>query len=77
MTDVTAKVVVSKHDTINEGTAYEAVSLAFAADYADDRNKAWAVATPSISLMMTVKPDVAALFPMGKPFTLTFSPEEG
>lgn len=76
MTDVTAKVVVSKHDPINEGTQYEAVSLAFMADYADGRNKEWAVATPAISLMMTVKPDVAKHFPMGKPITLTFTPED-
>lgn len=76
MTDVTAKVVVSKHDTLQEGTPYEAVSVAFSPDYTDGRNKAWAVATPSLSLMMTVKPDVAEHFPIGKAFTLTFTPED-
>lgn len=74
--DVTAKVVVSKLETLQEGTPYEAVSLGFSADYADDRNKAWAVATPAISLGMTVKPDVAKHFRMGQSFTLTFTPDE-
>lgn len=76
MTDVTAKVVVSKHEIVSEGTAYEAVSLGFAADYADGRNHAWAVATPALSIGMTVKPEVAEHFPQGKAFTLTFTPED-
>lgn len=74
--DVTAKVTLSTKQTSNEGTAYEAVQLGFFPDYADGRNKAWAVATPSLSLTMTVKPDVAARFHQGRAYTLTFSPNE-
>lgn len=76
MTDVTAKVVVTKAETLSEGTDYEQVSLGFAPDYADGRNKEWAVATPVLTLAMTVKPEVAEHFPQGKAFTLTFSPED-
>ena len=74
--DVTAKVTLSSKSVNGEGTAYEAVLLGFMPDYADGRNKAWAVATPSLSLSMTVKPEVAAYFHQGRAYTLTFSPNE-
>lgn len=74
--DVTAKVMVSTKQTQNEGTPYEQVYLGFAVDYADGRNKAWAVATPTLSLNMTVKPEVAAHFQQGRAYTLTFAPNE-
>lgn len=72
--DVTAKVVVTSKQIAGEGTQYEQVSLGFMPDYADGRNKAWAVATPSLSLNMTVKPEVAEHFRQGDTYTLTFSP---
>jgi hypothetical protein len=74
--NVTAKVVVSGNVTTGQGTAYEQVNLSFTPDYADGRNKEWAVATPGLSLSMTVKPEVAEHFPQGKAFTLTFTPED-
>lgn len=74
--DVTAKVVVETKQVQNEGTTYEQVYLGFAADYTDGRNKAWAAATPSLSVAMTVKPDVAEHFDQGGTYTLTFSPNE-
>lgn len=74
--NVTAKVTLSSKQTTGEGTAYEAVMLGFMPDYADGRNKAWAIATPSLSLNMTVKPDVAEHFRQGAAYTLTFSPDE-
>lgn len=74
--DVTAKVVVSSKQTANEGTAYESVLLGFMPDYADGRNKEWSVATPALSLTMTVKPEVAEHFSQGAAYTLTFSPNE-
>lgn len=52
-------------------------TLTFYADYQDGRNKEWAEATPSLSLTMTVKKEIAEQhFPQGKAFTLTFEPEE-
>lgn len=50
--------------------------LSFAPDYQDERNKEWAAATPALSLTMTVRNDVADLFPVGGKFTLTFDLDE-
>lgn len=65
---ITAKVKVT-----NNTVQGDYASLSFNADYADDHNKAWAYATPSLSLSMTVLPEVADHFPMGQAFTLTFT----
>lgn len=68
---VTAKVIC------NQATAnVEETTLTFYADYQDGRNKEWAKFTPSLSLTMTVKNEVAAHFPPGQAYTLTFTPEE-
>lgn len=48
----------------------------FQPDYADGRNKAWAEATPTLMLDMTVKGGVAGLFEPGDAYTLTFTPTE-
>lgn len=69
---VTAKVKCSGKTLSNMGTAYEAVQLAFAADYAGGANKEWAEATPVLNIGMTVKPEVAERFSIGQAFTLTF-----
>lgn len=71
MTDVTAKVFVSAKTETEYGT-----NLSFHADYADGRNQAWAVATPNISVSMTVKPEVGDIFDTTKAYTLTFTPSE-
>jgi hypothetical protein len=42
------------------------VGLTFSPDYEDGRNAEWAEATPTLSLAMTVKADVGALFEAGK-----------
>lgn len=68
---ITAKVCVSSKSVGENGT-----NLSFYADYADGRNQAWAVATPNISLSMTVKNDVGELFEQGGRYTLTFTPSE-
>lgn len=63
----TAKVrLTSKQDSGDQ------VALTFYADYQDDRNKEWAKYTPALSLNMTVLPEVAERFEVGKPYTLTF-----
>lgn len=69
---ITAKVKVSSKQPQGEGST----SLAFGADYADDRNKEWAEFTPGISISMSVKNSVAEHFELGQAFTLTFDPEE-
>lgn len=72
---VTAKVVLNHRSETGEGEG-RAVTLTFNADYADGRNKEWAVATPALSLTMTVKGPVAERFEMGGRYTLGFTPEE-
>ncbi len=49
------------------------VSVSFLPDYADGRNREWANATPSLSLSMVLKPEVAAMFEMGEAIELTFT----
>lgn len=70
MSGFTAKVrLTHKSDT-------SPVSLSFMPDYAEGRNAAWAAATPSLSLSMTVKDEIAAGLEVGTNFTLTFEPEQ-
>jgi hypothetical protein len=66
---VTAKVRLGSKQSWNE--AGDTI-LQFYPDYADGRNKAWAAASPSLSLMMTVRKDVAELFEQMGTYTLTF-----
>jgi hypothetical protein len=70
---VTAKVrvnMVQKPGGAGPGSS----TISFSPDYEDGRNKEWAVATPSLSLSMTVKDEVAEEhFASGDAFTLTFS----
>lgn len=74
---VTAKV---KCYSKSGGMAGTSVSLSFSANYTDDNgnriNEDWAVATPALSVSMTVKPEVGELFEQGKSYTLTFEREE-
>lgn len=79
---VTAKVkltgktpfTVKDKDTGEE--TVEQVGLGFAADYDDGRNKEWSKYTPTLSVTMTVLPEVAERFTAGAPYTLTFTPSE-
>ena len=68
---IAAKVKCSAKSESGEGDERR-VGLAFYADYADGRNKEWAIATPTLSLTMTVRGDVAERFEQGKAYTLTF-----
>lgn len=74
MSKVTAKVTLRSKMPYGTGD-YACVTLDFAPDYADGRNKEWSVATPALSLSMSVKPAVAELFTPGQAFTLVFEPE--
>lgn len=69
---ITAKVFCGSKKSWGDGSA---VTLVFAADYADGRNKEWSVATPALSLTMTVTAKVAEQFEAGKAYTLQFVPE--
>lgn len=70
---VTAKAQVnSKGDT----TPGSPVTLSFGPDYQDGRNAEWASATPSLSISMTVKGDVADFFEQGGKYTVTFERTE-
>lgn len=71
MTRITAKVkCTSKQDIVDQ------VALRFEADYADGRNAEWARFTPSLTVSMNVKGDVAEQFEPGGKYTLTFEPSE-
>lgn len=70
MTQVTAKVKCnSKKIWSASGAAFE-----FGVDYADGRNKAWAQATPTLSLNISVND--ADLFEVGRAYTLTFAVDD-
>lgn len=69
MSKVTAKVRLGSKIQI---AANGDVNLNFYPDYADGRNKEWASASPSLSLQMVVKAEVAELFEQMGTYTLTF-----
>lgn len=70
MTAVTAKVSLSQMNRSADGQ----VGLVFVPDYADGRNKEWAMYTPAASFQMTVKAEVADHFTLGGAYTVTFEP---
>lgn len=70
MGDITAKVTCSW-----KAAGESSTQLYFAPDYTDGRNAEWASATPTLSLQMTVKPEVGELFTTGGRYTLTFTTE--
>ena len=76
MSRITAKAVVNSVQEY-KGTDGEIdqVSIGMNADYSDGRNKEWAKYTPALSVNISVKPELAHLFPMGQAFTLTFEAE--
>jgi len=72
VTKVTAKFKVSRRNEMGWATEIELTP-----DYAQGRNAEWAEATPAGMIRMTVKNELAAReFTEGRPFTVTFEPEE-
>jgi len=71
---ITAKVAVHRKTESGVGNQRQ-VTAEFIADYADGRNKGWSLNTPCLALSMQMKGEVADLFPIGQPFTLTFEQE--
>lgn len=74
---MTAKVIVQRVEQPG-GAGPGTTTVHFGPDYDDDRNKEWSIATPALSLVMTVKDDVAARnnLVVGQRFTLPFEPED-
>lgn len=70
MTKVTAKITCTW-----KAPGESTTQLYFGPDYADGANAEWAAATPSLSLMITVRNEVADLYATGGKYTLTFTPE--
>ena len=70
---VTAKVRIGSKIKQNDGGD---VMVQFYPDYQDGRNKEWAAATPSLSLQMVVRGDVADRFTSGAAYTLTFEEDQ-
>lgn len=68
---ITAKVLCQHKNETGEGDKRQTV-VTFLPDYQDDRNKAWSLYTPALSLSMTLKGDVADRFETGKAYTLSF-----
>ena len=75
MSGTTAKVRV--HSITPSGA--DQVTVALSAHYRDgdnEINQEWAKWTPSLSLSITVKAELADRFPVGQAFLLTFTPED-
>lgn len=72
---MTAKVVCQSKQLSSGGTidGEPAVSMVFVADHKDGRNAEWAANTPSLSVSMTVKGNIAARYDVGKSYTLTWT----
>jgi hypothetical protein len=68
---VTAKITCTSKAESGEGDNRQAV-VGFSADYADGRNKEWAIYTPHLSVSMTLNGKASDLFEQGKRYTLTF-----
>lgn len=65
---ITAKITCTSKQEIDDG-----VYVSFSPDYADERNKEWAIATPALSLSMSLKGSVADRFEQGTAYTLSFA----
>jgi hypothetical protein len=73
---ITAKVTLqSKHES-GTGTERQVVA-AFTANHGSGVNAEWARYTPSLSLSMSLKGDVADKFVIGQAYTLTFEEDNG
>ncbi|MGH3834201.1 MAG: hypothetical protein ACRDSF_00635 [Pseudonocardiaceae bacterium] len=69
---VTAKVRCNLKQEFTTFDDKHGATIGFMPDYADDRNKKWAAATPHLDLRITVVGDVAQSFELGKAYILTF-----
>lgn len=68
---ITAKVTCSSKTETGDGESRQA-QVSFQPDYASGRNQEWSLATPTLSLQMTLNGSAADLFEQGKAYTLEF-----
>jgi len=68
---VTAKFKVNRVSDMGWGTEVELTP-----DYATGRNSEWAAATPAGMIRLTIKSEARHHFTDGRPFTVTFTPED-
>jgi hypothetical protein len=66
---ITAKVKCASKTETGDNEARQAV-VSFQPDYADGRNKEWAMATPTLSFQMTLNGSKADLVELGQAYTL-------
>lgn len=71
MSQITAVLKCQKQAPTAYGT-----NVSFYPSYGPEENKAWADATPSAMIMLTVKNDVADKFEAGAEYLLTFQKRE-
>lgn len=71
---ITAKIECTRKVDHAAGTEHAQSTVSFMPDYRDGRNAEWAAATPSLSLTMTLRGDVADRFQVGKRYMLMFEP---
>lgn len=71
----TAKIILNSKTESGVGDQ-RGVILNFNADYKDGKNAEWAMWTPSLTVVMTVKGPVADKFVIGNSYTLTFDEDE-
>jgi hypothetical protein len=67
----TAKVMLNSKLESGVGE-HRQIQASFSANYADGRNKEWAVYTPSLQLTISLKGELGDRFEIGREYTLTF-----
>lgn len=70
-----ARVITAKVRCSGKSVSGTGFALSFYADYADGKNEAWKLATPTLNLSMTVNAEAGALFDEGAAYTLQFVAE--
>jgi len=73
---ITAKVRCTRKVELGEGDNRSA-TVNFGPDYANGRNQEWALATPHLSLSMTLNGKAADLFEPRRAYTLQFVENQG
>ncbi len=76
---VTAKFVVTSRQQTEPTWEGQPITITLQPDYADGRNKEWAAATPSGSIMLNIDPTKTAaadLFKSSAPILVTFEAAE-
>jgi len=74
---VTAKAIVnSKSEEMDDDGNVKQATVSLFPDYADGRNKEWALYTPTLSVNMSLKGNVASFCKVGDHVTITFEVDD-